>query len=140
VVRTLSGSVYVNRSILRLITLYSAFVYLKIFTSFSPKHPYFWGGVHELGQIISKYVIKSLTKPNKFLILVSGKLSTNLYVINICVFLLLKLWLQMTVLAVACYQLSCTFFSPGSGAVKRFVITASVNQVTTADIWKQLSD
>jgi len=45
---------------------------------------------------------------------------------------LLKLWLQMEVWAVACKQFSGTFTFPGSGAVKRFVITTSVNQVSTA--------
>jgi len=46
--------------------------------------------------------------------------------------MLLKLWLQMAVLVVACKQFSGIFTFPGSGAVKRFVITASVNQVSTA--------
>jgi len=41
----------------------------------------------------------------------------------------------MDVLAVACKQLSGVFTFPGSGAVKRFVITTSVtgNQVSTAN-------
>ena len=38
----------------------------------------------------------------------------------------------MEVLAVACKHFSGTFTFPGSGAVKRFVITTSVNQVLTA--------
>jgi len=63
--------------------------------------------------------------------LVSGKLSTNLYVINTC---LLKKWLQMAVLAVACKQLSGTFNFPECGAVERFMITILVNRVTTAYI------
>ena len=44
---------------------------------------------------------------------------------------LLKLWLRKAVLVVACKQFSVIFTFPGSGAVKRFVITASVNQVST---------
>jgi len=48
---------------------------------------------------------------------------------------LLNIWFQMDVLAVACKQFSGVFTSPGSGAVKRFVITTSVtgNQVSTAN-------
>jgi len=40
----------------------------------------------------------------------------------------------MEVLALACKQISGTFSFPGSGAVKRFVITTSVNQVSTANV------
>jgi len=40
----------------------------------------------------------------------------------------------MEVCAVACKHFSGTFTFPGSGAVKRFVITTSVNQVSTANI------
>jgi len=41
--------------------------------------------IRELGEIINKCVIKKLKKYNNiFLILVSGKLSTNVYVINTC--------------------------------------------------------
>jgi len=40
----------------------------------------------------------------------------------------------MEVLAVACKQLSGTVTFPGSGAVKRFVITTLINQVSTANI------
>jgi len=46
---------------------------------------------------------------------------------------LLKLWLQIAVLVGACKQFSGIFTFPGSGAAKRFVITASVNQVSTAE-------
>jgi len=58
-----------------------------------PKHPYFcgspngWPGivVRELDKIISKCVFKKLEKYKiLFLILVSGKLSTNVYIINTC--------------------------------------------------------
>jgi len=35
---------------------------------------------------------------------------------------------------VTCKQFSGTFTFPGSGAVKRFVITTAVNQVVTANI------
>jgi len=58
-----------------------------------PKHPYFWGSpngwpgtvVRKQGEIISKCVIKKLQKyKHLFLILVSGKLSTNVCVINTC--------------------------------------------------------
>jgi len=37
----------------------------------------------------------------------------------------------MAVLAVACKQVPGTFTFQGSGAVKRFVITTTVNQVST---------
>jgi len=47
---------------------------------------------------------------------------------------LLKLWLKIEVLAVACKHFSGTFTFSGSGAVKRFVITTSVNQTSTASI------
>jgi len=40
----------------------------------------------------------------------------------------------MEVLAVACKHLYGTFTFPGSGAVKRFVITTSVNQVSNTNI------
>ena len=46
---------------------------------------------------------------------------------------MLKLWLQTgRLLAVACKNLFYIFTFPGSGAVNRFVITASVNQVSTS--------
>jgi len=40
----------------------------------------------------------------------------------------------MEVLAVACIQFSGTFTFTGSGAVKRFVFTTLVNQISTASI------
>jgi len=52
-------------------------------------------------------------------ILVIGNLSTNVYVISTC---LLKLWLQMEVLAVACQQCSGTSLS-----VSREVVQSSVS-------------
>ena len=45
---------------------------------------------------------------------------------------MLKLWFQIAVLVVACKQFSGIFTFPGSNAVKGFVITASVNQVSSA--------
>jgi len=46
----------------------------------------------------------------------------------------MKLWLQLEVLTVEYKQFSGTFTFPGSGAVKRFVITTLVNQVSTDNI------
>jgi len=43
-------------------------------------------------------------------------------------------WNYGFILVVACKQISGTFTFPGSGAVKRFVILTSVNQVSTANI------
>jgi len=40
----------------------------------------------------------------------------------------------MDVWAVGCKQFSGTFTFPGSGAVKRFVITTSVNKVSRGNI------
>ena len=44
--------------------------------------PYDWPGtvVRELGQTINQYAIKKIDKKNLYIILVSGKFSTNLYV------------------------------------------------------------
>ena len=54
-----------------------------------PQNSYFCGSQvptveRELGEIISKCVIKILEKYKNLLILVSGKLSTNVYAINAC--------------------------------------------------------
>jgi len=66
----------------------------KHYIYYCSKHPYFWGSptadpelsyVYKQGKIISKCVIKKLQKYNNlFLILVTGKLFTNVYVINTC--------------------------------------------------------
>ena len=63
--------------------------------------------------------------------MVSGKFSTNIYAICTCV---AEIMASNGSLSVSYTQFSGTLTFPGSGAVKRFVITIPVHQVSTANI------
>ena len=63
----------------------------------------------------------------------------HIYVLYVHVHVLLKLWLQSIILAVTGYQQYWDFAFPGIDAVKRFVITTSILEMTTYEIKVKLA-